>query len=281
LDSQSHLTDAHIFQRQRHSLWLDGREGLQTAEDAQAFLSEVVLALRYNATSELPLASMYRATQRHIPILESEKDAHARAFELTNGLLADGQAVEINVVANRIAVAHIGLMPTIYALRRVDAMNELSAAARRAFDFITANECASSGDVRRHLGITGQSRPDPCDLALAELQRELLVDRGPSSAPAHGIFYLSKEGYPYREFVQAHPDIPLAAAGVNRARAATDLLESYLQSAIFAVPRKVHTMFQLLLSREEIDAALTTLVGTGKAKRARLGKAEAVVSLTA
>jgi hypothetical protein len=267
-----------LEQRQRIGLWLDGREGLQTAEDAQGFLAKVGLALRYNATRDLPLASLYRATQRQIPAPEAENVAHARAFELTNTLLARGRAVEINVVANRLAVADMRLMPAIYALRRPDSAVDLSEVAASALEFIGGNGSASSGDVRRYLGVAGQARPDPADLALTELQRGLLIDRGPSSAPAQGIFYLSKEGYPYRILAQAHPDIPAAAAALARSQAALDLLGSYLRAAVFAFPRKLYTIFQLLLSREEIDAAITAMVQAGTAECARLGRAEAVVS---
>jgi hypothetical protein len=61
-----------------------------------------------------------------------------------------------------------------------------------AFDFILANENATSGDIRRLLGSEGHKRPDSADLALAELQRELLVDRGPSGRPTSDVFYLTR-----------------------------------------------------------------------------------------
>lgn len=256
-----------LARRQRASLWLEGREGLRTEEEARLFLDEVGLALRYDATDSLPLASMYRATQRQIPIPEDAKTAHARAFELTNALLASGEAVEINVIANRLALAHPRVLPAIYALRRGDRIPELSDVARRAFEFIGVNHGASSGDVRRHLSVIGQARPDPGDLALTALQRELLVDRGPSSVPDGGIFYLSKEGYPYRIFGEAHADVIATAAGLERAGAVCDLLAAYLAGAVFVQPRKLYSMFQLLLSREDIDAALAAMVDGGQAER--------------
>jgi hypothetical protein len=37
------------------------------------------------------------------------------------------------------------------------------------------------------------------------------IDRGPSGVPKNGIPYLSKEGYPYRVFEKAHPDLVKAA----------------------------------------------------------------------
>jgi hypothetical protein len=51
------------------------------------------------------------------------------------------------------------------------------------------------------------TRPDAADLALGELQREMLIDRGPSSVPEDGIPYLSKEGYPSSHLRKAHRDL--------------------------------------------------------------------------
>jgi hypothetical protein len=264
--------------RQRFSLWLDGHPGLHTPQDAARFMSEVALALRYNASIDLPLASMYRATQRQVPGPEEEKVAHARAFDLTNSLLARGEAVEINIIANRLALACPRLMPAIYALRRGRDEPRLSDLARQTFEFIAANQTASSGDVRRCLNVGGRARPDPADLALAELQRELFVDRGPSSTPTHGIFYLTRDGYPYRVLALAHPDIPSAAARLDRSQACLELLETYLRAAVFVPPRKLHTLFQLLLSRAEIDATISALIDMRQAERVRLGRTEVVVS---
>ena len=49
--------------RQRFGLWLEGHTGLHTPPEAAQFIDEVAVALRYFATGDLPLASMYRATQ--------------------------------------------------------------------------------------------------------------------------------------------------------------------------------------------------------------------------
>src|SRR5437870_9519287 len=92
-----------LAHQQRDSLWLDGRSGLYSVADALSFMNEVGVALRYGAAPSLPVASMYRATQRQVPVPEDEKAAHARAFELTNGLLGTGKVVEINVIAGRLA----------------------------------------------------------------------------------------------------------------------------------------------------------------------------------
>jgi hypothetical protein len=62
-----------LARRQRVSLWFDGHEGLYSVPDALGFVREVSLALRYGAASNLPLASMYRATQRQVPVAEDEQ----------------------------------------------------------------------------------------------------------------------------------------------------------------------------------------------------------------
>jgi hypothetical protein len=271
----------NLAARQRFQLWLDGREGLHSDDDAAQFLNQVALALRYTASSDLPLASMYRATQRQVPLPEDEKLAHARAYDLTNGLLARGEAIEINVVANRLVLAYLPLMPAIYALRRGRNDPQLTELARQTLDFIAANETASSGDVRRLLNVAGQPRPDTADLALGELQRELLVDRGPASTPAGGVFYLSREGYPYRVFAHAHREIASAAARLTRRAASLELVESYLKPAVFASPRKLHTLLQLLLSRDEVETTLSALIELGRAERVRLGRVDVVVSRVA
>ena len=56
-----------------------------------------------------------------------------------------------------------------------------------------------------------RSGPIPLMSLFGDLQRELLIDRGPSSVPKNGIPYLSKEGFPYRVFEKAHPELVTAA----------------------------------------------------------------------
>ena len=85
-------------------------------------------------------------------------------------------------------------------------------------------------------------RPDPADLALAELQREMLIDRGPSSAPQNGIPYLSKEGFPYRIFEKAHPELVRAAKKMN----VEDATQIIRNAAGPIPPRKFASMFKLL-----------------------------------
>jgi hypothetical protein len=42
-------------------------------------MSEVAVALRYGSATNLPLASMYRATQRQVPVRKDDKRARARS----------------------------------------------------------------------------------------------------------------------------------------------------------------------------------------------------------
>jgi hypothetical protein len=114
---------AELTRRQRVSLWLDGHSGLHGVDDALGFMHHVAIALRYGAASNLPLASVYRATQRQVAVPE--------------------------------------------------------------------------------------------------------VDRGPSSGPGPGVFYLSREGYPYRSFTASHPIIVSTALELSRQQAAADLLMLY------------------------------------------------------
>ena len=172
------------------------RPSLKSEDDAIRFMKDVKFALRYNSTPSLPLASMYAAA-----------GDPRRAIELTNALLARDEVVETNVIADRLVLVHRSVVPALYALRVRLRSEKVSDYAEQAFRLIEKDGTASAGDVRRFLGVDGLKRPDPGDLALAELQREMLIDRGPSSVPTKGIPYLSKEGYPYRVFDKAHPDL--------------------------------------------------------------------------
>jgi hypothetical protein len=82
---------ADLEQQQEASLWLEGHPGLYTIADALLFMKEVGVALRYGAAANVPIASVYCATQRQVPTPEDESTAHARAFEFTNGMMATGK----------------------------------------------------------------------------------------------------------------------------------------------------------------------------------------------
>jgi len=205
---------------------------IETDRDAIEFTKRVKFALRYNSTPLLPLASMYAAV-----------GDTRRAIELTNSLLARKEVVETNVIAGRLVLVHRDVVPALYALRTKYRAAKLSDNAGRALKLIQDEGAATVGDVRRFLGAGGMKRPDPADLAVAELQREMLIDRGPSSVPKNGIPYLSKEGFPYRIFEKAHPDLVKAARKMNTDAA----LEIIRKAAGPMPPKKFASMFKLCL----------------------------------
>jgi len=206
---------------------------IETEDDAVKFMKSVKFALRYNATPVLPLASMYAAA-----------GDQRRAIELTNALLARNEVVETNVIADRLVLVQRDIVPALFVLRTRFRAQKLSDYADRAFRLIREDGTASSGDVRRFLAVDGMKRPDPADLALGELQRDMLIDRGPSSVPKNGIPYLSREGYPYRVFETAHPELVKAAKKIKVAEAV-----KMITDAVGPVPpKKFASMFKLCLS---------------------------------
>jgi hypothetical protein len=211
---------------------------IETEDDAVKFMKSVKFALRYNATPALPLASMYGAA-----------GDQRKAIELTSALLARDEVVETNVIADRLVLVHRDVVPALFALRTRFRAGKLSNHAIRALGLIREDGSASSGDVRRFLGVDGMKRPDPADLALAELQREMLIDRGPSSVPKNGIPYLSREGYPYRVFETAHPDLVKAAKKIK----VQDAIRTIVEAVGPAPPRKLASMFKLCIKPEELS----------------------------
>jgi hypothetical protein len=91
---------------QHASLRLDEHDGLTTPKAAAAFVAHVGIALRYGPGKGLPIASLYAAVQRSIPDREPEAEMQRRATVLTHALIDDGIAIETNVVADRVAIAH-------------------------------------------------------------------------------------------------------------------------------------------------------------------------------
>jgi hypothetical protein len=252
-DHPTTLTDGELERRQLAGLMLDGQATIQNEPDAVRFMRSVGFALRYDATPGLPLAAMFRAA--------GEK---RRAIELTNMLLARAEAIETNVIAGRLVLLHPDVVPAVYALRKRNCAAELSSNAKRALELIRRDGHATSGDVRRHLGVAGLKRPDPGDLALEELQQEMLIDRGPSSVPKKGIPYLSPEGFPYRIFEKAHPGLVRAGKRMKAADAICSVIETYLRAAVFVTPRKLASMFKLLFSESEMHEAIAALVQANK-----------------
>ena len=188
-------------------------------------MKSVGFALRYNSTSSLPLAAMYKAA-----------GDTRRAIELTNALLASGEVIESNVIADRLVLINRDIASAVFAVRSRRRSAKRTPDADRVLRLIHEEGQATSGEVRRFLGVAGQKRPDRGDLALAEFQRDLLVDRGPSSVPKKGIPYLSPEGFPYRVFDRAHADLVQAAARIKMEDAVCLIIETYLRAAVFVTP---------------------------------------------
>ena len=239
---------ASDLKQQLEGLWMKGHKPLATEADAVRFMNSVGFALRYNATSSLPLAAMYKAA-----------GDTRRAIELTNALLASGEVIETNLIADRLVLIHRDIVPAVFALRSKLRPAKQSADAAQVLELIRMEGRATSGEVRRFLGVAGQKRPDRGDIALGELQRDLRIDRGPSSVPKKGIPYLSPEGFPYRIFDSAHPDIVKEAARLTSEAAARLVIETYLRAAIFVTPRKLSSMFRLILTETELSGALERL----------------------
>jgi len=252
-DTRLTLTESELKRRQLAGLWLDGHRRIQNESDAIRFMHHVGFALRYNATPSLRLAAMFMAT--------GDKRC---AIELTNALLARSEVVETNVIARRLVLVDADVVPAVYALRRRGRSAELSSDASRAWQLIRKEGHATSGEVRRYLGVAGVKRPDRADLALEELQREMLVDRGPSSVPSRGIPYLSPEGFPYHIFEDAHPDLFRAGTRMSVPDAVCAVIETYLRAAVFAAPPKLASMFRLLFTEAEIRAAIEALLDSKK-----------------
>jgi hypothetical protein len=257
---------AALERRQRESLGLNTRTPVSTPKEAGRFLSRVGVALRYGATKGLPLASLYQALAGTQP----DKATLTRCISLINRLLGESQAIEVVVIAERVTLVHRSLMPPLYALvrrgRLLDDLSGLSVHARTALALLREAKEVTAGEVRRRLGLAFDERRDPAYAALGELQRLLLVDRGPFTIPKSGIPYLGKEGYPYHFLHEAHQDLIAASAGYSILEAAEEFLEAYLRGAVFARSRKLASLFKAFLSAAEIDQALAGLAQNGRAK---------------
>jgi hypothetical protein len=224
---------------------------LATPKDAERFLKSVGIALRYAATKGLPLASLRSA----VGSIDS-KAALVRSIHLTNHLLATGIGIEVNVVADRLTIVHRSLLPALLVLvrrgRHPDDLDGLSMPARSAYALIRQQREISAGDLRRHLGLKTDLRHDPAYEALAELQRALLVARGPFEVPKAGIPYLSTEGYPYHLLHERHPGLVRESRKLSVESAARTWLTRFLQAAGPVPPRKLVSLFRRFLSADEI-----------------------------
>jgi hypothetical protein len=228
---------------------------LDSAKDAERLLDHYGIVLRYAATKGVPLASLRSAAGP-----ADSKAALALSIELTNHLLATAIGIEVNVVADRLALVHRTLLPSLYALvrrgRAADDLDGLSVHARSAYALLRQRRQISAGDLRKHLGLKTEPRNDPAYEALAELQRALLVTRGPFEMPKKGIPYLPPEGYPYYLLVERHAELPTAARKLSVERATDLWLDRYLSAAPPVTPRKLVSLFRRFLTADEIARAL-------------------------
>lgn len=251
-------TDAETLTRLRdESLRLSPGKAVCTTRAMSDFLDRVGFALRYRASPSIPLASVYQAAWGGPPE-ELGEAAQRRAIGLTHALLAAGDAVETNAVADRVVLVRRSLAA---ALRRLAKRNEKDCGdlALRALRRLRERGPESVGGLRRALGVSARAKDDPMYGAVAELQRACLVDRGPASVPANGIPYLSPEGYPWRCFAAAHPEHERAASRLRPGEAERLFVAAYLRGARFAAKPKLEAMFKRLIHVSELNAALAGL----------------------
>jgi hypothetical protein len=271
------LTLKILRERQAEALGWTTRVRLTTPRDAERFLSTYGLVLRYAATPTVPLASLRSAAGPANQAAALETSIH-----LTNHLLGTAQGIEVNVVGHRLVLVHRTLMPALYQLVRrgrppID-LDGLSLAARTAYALIVERREVAAGEVRRRLGARATARHDPAYDALSELQRHLLVDRGPFTVPTTGIPYLSREGYPYHLFHEAHADLVRGSRRLSRDRAMDRLIGTYVGAAWFATPRGLTRLFGAFLTKAEILGSLERLTAGRSLLRIPVG-AQGVVGV--
>jgi hypothetical protein len=247
-----------LEQRRNRSLGLDPPPMLRTGPDAGKFLRRVGIALRYGAGTGLPLASMYHAASGP----DRDDPALIHAIEVTNHVIETADGIEVNVIADRVCLVDRAVAPHLYTLvrrgRPVDDLSGLTLHARTAYQLLRQRKEITRGQLRDHLGIPATPKHDPAFIALDELQRGMLVDRGPFEVRRKGVPYLSKEGYPFHFFHTVHADLA-KAAGRSADAAAAAFLRAYLSAAVFCKVKKMATMFRMFLRAEEIERALADL----------------------
>jgi hypothetical protein len=227
---------------------------LRTPRDAERFLDAHGVVWRYGEAKGLPLASLRAA----VGPIDSTR-ALETSIVLTNHLLATGVGIEVNVIADRLAIVHRSLLPPLYALvrrgRTPDDLDGLDLRARSAYALIKQRREVSAGDVRAHLGLARDPRHDPAYEALADLQRQLLVARGPFEMAKTGIPYLSAEGYPYHLLHVRHPDLVRDARALGVDTAAGQWIAGALVKAGPITPRKIAGLFRRFMSADEVARA--------------------------
>jgi hypothetical protein len=272
------VTISELERAQRASLRVAPTRVLATATDAELLLHDLGFVLRYHGKG-VPIASLRSACGP-----EGSEAALIRSITLSNHLLGTKQAIEVLVIAGRVALVHRTLMPALYVLvrrgRPVGNVDELSLPARQALHLINQQREVTVGDVRGHLSVKAETRHDPASDALSELQRALLVDRGPFEMPTHGVPYLSRDGYPYHLFHHAHADLVKSADGLSINTATDTFVRTYLRAAVFATPRKLLSLFKLFLTKEDIGASLDRLVHSRAVTMEKVGRETVAIATT-
>jgi|GEM_PF-2484679 len=267
-----------LIQKQLKNFGLKDKNCFTDVKSAKQFLKKVGMALRYWRTERIPMASLYQAAfgsaenptkKKEVSGMNLREESQRLAIALTNYLLASHQGIEVNMIANRITLVHRDLVPSLYVLvrrhRPPHDLKGLSKEAKRVFEFIEETKETTAGLVRKFLRMPANDlNDDPAYNALAELQRNFLIDRGPFVMRKVGIPYLSKEGYPYHCFHQVHPDLVRAATKISPKQAAVNFIYGYLKGAVFAMDKKLISMFGSFISRAEIDEAIDLLAKQDK-----------------
>jgi hypothetical protein len=238
-------------------------------EESRAFLRKAGFCLRYWGSDSLPIASMYDA------VLGKQKKASSAdqkiAIQLVNQLLEKREAIEVNVIADRVCLVHRSIMPILYSLVRQKsksgAISKLSSEAEEVLSLIQEQGQIVTGDVRELLGIPSvKTSDDPAYVVLSELQRHLLIDRGPFKISNQAIPYLAKEGYPYHLFEEAHLELAKEGEEIKVEQARNQWLMAFLKSCGECSLRKMESIFKVFLTKDEIESGIQELVSARRLK---------------
>jgi hypothetical protein len=248
---------------------------IKNYEQCRAFLKNTGFCLRYGANNALPISSMFDAIAGKSKDLN--KAEQTLAIELTNELLQKHEVVEVNVIADRVCLVHRTLIPCLYKMVRnkslSGALASLSRDAKEILALIEEKGEITTGDVRRQLGIqSSKTSDDHAYVILGELQRNILIDRGPFKVTNKAIPYLSKEGYPYHLFTEAHPELAKEADEMSLDDARSKWLLSFLRVQKQCPVKKMTSIFKRFLTPEEVDATLDLFIPARKIKLEKQGR---------
>jgi hypothetical protein len=241
-------------------VWAEDQRPLKNLAQAKKFMNAVGISLRYWETPGLPLASMYRAVAGK----SGRKTRLPQAIDITNQLLESYEAIEVSVIAERLCLVHKSVMPALYKLVVRKPNPKLSLNAKMAVRLLEEKGHMSAGDVRKLLSVPSGQKIDPVYEALKELQNYLIVDRGPFKRPEKGIPYLSKEGYPYHFFHEAHFDLITESKDLSLEAAADIFISRFLAGARSCSLKKMTSLFKLFVNSDEIAQALHRLQSNEK-----------------